>query len=113
VSGRLGESVGAFDALGVLFPSITASGIPKTEAVEAIYRLEPTRRGLYSGAVLVASSDGDLEATLALRTVFSENGRSWLRAGAGIVDRSTPDREFEETCEKLASVAPFVVPARR
>lgn len=110
VSGRLGDAVGAFDALGVLFPSITASGIPKAPAVEAIYRLEPTRRGLYSGAVVVASSDGDLEATLALRTVYAQDGRASLRAGAGVVDRSTPDREFEETCEKLASVAPFVVP---
>ncbi len=113
VSGQLGDAVGPFDALGVLFPSITASGIPKSDAVEAIYRLEPTRRGLYSGAVLVASSDGDLEATLALRTIFARDGHATLRAGAGIVDRSTPDREFEETCEKLGSVAPFVVPVQR
>ncbi|WP_235488877.1 chorismate-binding protein, partial [Frankia sp. AvcI1] len=42
-------------------------------------------------------------------TVFRENGRTWLRAGAGIVGQSQPAREFEETCEKLDSVARFLV----
>lgn len=111
VRGELDPEAGPWRALAVLFPSITASGIPKAPAIEAVYRLEPGRRELYSGAVLTASSDGELEATLALRTVFAEDGRSWLRAGAGVVGQSTPEREFTETCEKLASVAPFVVPA--
>ena len=112
VRGELAPTAGPWRALAVLFPSITASGIPKAPAVEAIYRLEPDRRELYSGAVLVASADGALEATLALRSVFTADGRSWLRAGAGVVGQSTPEREFTETCEKLGSVAPFVVPAR-
>ncbi|MCX6468389.1 MAG: salicylate synthase [Corynebacteriales bacterium] len=112
VSGRLDAGVDAWDALAVLFPSITASGIPKAPALEAIYRLEPTSRGLYSGAVMTASSTGELEATLALRTIFADSEHAWLRAGAGIVAASTPDREFTETCEKLRSVAPYVVPAR-
>ncbi|MEE3849922.1 salicylate synthase [Gordonia sp. LSe1-13] len=109
VGGDLSPDAGVWQALSVLFPSITASGIPKAPALDAIYRLEPGRRGLYSGAVLTASSAGDLEATLALRTVFSAGGTTWLRAGAGVVAQSTPDREFEETCEKLGSVAPHVV----
>lgn len=113
VSGRLDPDAGPWRALGVLFPSITASGIPKAPALEAIYRLEPQRRELYSGAVLMTDSSGELEATLTLRTIFAEDGRAWLRAGAGIVGQSRPEREFEETCEKLGSVAPFVVRAAR
>ncbi|AZG46287.1 salicylate synthase [Gordonia insulae] len=109
VRGELSPEAGPWRALAVLFPSITASGIPKTQALDAIYRLEPEGRGLYSGAVITASSAGDLEATLTLRSIFAVDGRAWLRAGAGIVGQSNPDREFEETCEKLASVAPFVV----
>ncbi|MBM7365461.1 salicylate synthetase [Gordonia hydrophobica] len=111
VSGRLDPEAGPWRALGVLFPSITASGIPKAPALAAIYRLEPDRRELYSGAVLVADSSGELEATLTLRSIFAEGDQAWLRAGAGIVGQSRPDREFEETCEKLGSVAPFVVRA--
>ncbi|MGP3707511.1 salicylate synthase [Gordonia paraffinivorans] len=110
VKGVLADHENPWRALEVVFPSITASGIPKTPAVEAIDRLESSRRGPYSGAVLAASSTGELEATLALRTIFSSGGRAWLRAGAGIVAQSTPEREFEETCEKLGSVAPYVIP---
>jgi salicylate synthetase len=109
VQATLAPEFGPWDALEVLFPSVTASGIPKPAAVDAIYRLEDTRRGLYSGAVLTASSEGELEAALALRTVFRENGRSWVRAGAGIVGQSSPEREFTETCEKLGSIAPYLV----
>jgi salicylate synthetase len=110
VRGTLAAHESPWRALEVVFPSITASGIPKTPAVEAIDRLEPRRRGLYSGAILTAASTGELEATLALRTIFSSGDGAWLRAGAGIVAQSTPEREFTETCEKLGSVAPYVVP---
>ena len=51
------------------------------------------------------------EAALALRSAYESDGNTLLRAGAGIIAASTSDREFEETCEKLGSVAPFVVPA--
>ncbi|NED61537.1 salicylate synthase, partial [Streptomyces sp. SID10244] len=71
VRGELSPEAGPWQALAVLFPSITASGIPKSAALEAIYRLEPDSRGLYSGAVVVASSAGDLEATLTLRSIFA------------------------------------------
>ena len=112
VHGVLAESRTAWDALEVLFPSVTASGIPKPDALDAILRLDG-RRGLYSGAVFTASHDGSLEATLVLRAVYQQDGNTWLRAGAGIVAESTPDRELEETCEKLGSIAPFLVPADR
>ncbi|MFT3716341.1 MAG: salicylate synthase [Gordonia sp. (in: high G+C Gram-positive bacteria)] len=113
VVGRLAEPHSAWDALEVLFPSVTASGIPKAPAVDAVYRLEASRRGVYSGAVVTASSAGDLEAALVLRSVYRDGDRSWLRAGAGVVAQSDPEREFTETCEKLGSVAPYLVEAAR
>ncbi|MFA1550435.1 salicylate synthase [Actinomadura chokoriensis] len=108
-SGVLAPGRSPWDALDALFPGVTASGIPKPDAVEAITRLEG-RRGMYSGAVVTASHDGALDSALVLRALYSEDGRAWLRAGAGIVSASTPDREYEETCEKLSSIAPYVVP---
>lgn len=109
VSGELAPGRTGWDALDALFPGVTASGIPKAGAVDAIARLEEPR-GLYAGAVLAVSQDGAMDAALVLRAVYSENGRAWLRAGAGIVSGSTPEREYEETCEKLSSIAPYVVP---
>ena len=112
VTGRLDASKDRMDALETLFPAVTASGIPKAAGVDAILRLDECPRELYSGAVVMFSADGGLDAALTLRTVYERDGRTWLRAGAGIIAASDPDREFEETCEKLATLAPHLV-ARR
>lgn len=109
VSGRLDTSNDRMDALEALFPAVTASGIPKAGGVEAIMRLDEGPRGLYSGAVVMISADGGLDAALTLRAAYERDGKTWLRAGAGIIEESTPDREFEETCEKLSTLAPYLI----
>jgi salicylate synthetase len=109
ITGRLDSSSGRMDALEALFPAVTASGIPKAAAVEAILRLDEGPRGLYSGAVVMFSADGGLDAALTLRAAYEHDGRTWLRAGAGIIEASDPEREFEETCEKLSTLAPYLV----
>lgn len=111
VRGRLAAERSSWDALEVLFPSVTASGIPKRAGVDSVFRLDGAPRGLYSGAVVTVSPTGAMEATLVLRAVYQTTAGAWLRAGAGIVGQSLPEREFEETCEKLGSVAPYVVEA--
>jgi salicylate synthetase len=98
------------DALEALFPAVTASGIPKSSGVEAILRLDEGPRGLYSGAVVMVSADGGLDAALTLRAAYEHDDETWLRAGAGIIEASEPEREFEETCEKLSTLAPHLVP---
>nr|WP_238847062.1 salicylate synthase [Nocardia arthritidis] len=112
VRGRLAADRSSWDALAALFPSVTASGIPKRAGVDSVFRLDGAPRGLYSGAVVTISPTGALEATLVLRAVYQTTAGAWLRAGAGIVGQSRPEREFEETCEKLGSVAPYVVKAQ-
>ncbi len=109
VSARLDGARDRMDALEALFPAVTASGIPKAAGIEAILRHDEHPRGPYSGAVVSFSADGGLDAALTLRAVYERDGRTWLRAGAGIIDVSDPDREYEETCEKLATVAPYLV----
>ncbi|WLW50144.1 salicylate synthase [Streptomyces sp. YU58] len=114
VTGRLEEpGQGPWPGLAAVFPAVTASGVPKKPAYEQIRRHEPEPRGPYSGAILMVGSGGELDAALVLRTVFRRGGRTWLRAGAGIVGESTPEREFEETCEKLRSVSRHLVPTAK
>jgi salicylate synthetase len=110
VGARLHASMNRMDALEALFPAVTASGIPKAESVDAILRLDECPRSLYSGAVVTFSADGAMDAALALRAAYEHEGQTWLRAGAGIIAASTPDREFEETCEKLTTLSPHLVP---
>ena len=94
-------------------PVVTASGVPKEASYDAIRRHERAPRGLYSGAVMTVDHTGAMDAALVLRSAFRKDGRTWLRAGAGIVLQSTAEREFEETCEKLESVARHLVPRER
>lgn len=109
VSGNLSPRKDGWDAFDVLFPAITASGIPKASALSAIQRLEGQPRELYSGAILFLEGTEIFEATLVLRTVFQDQTRRWIQVGAGIIAQSNPDREMVETSEKLESIAPFLV----
>ncbi|WP_252395901.1 salicylate synthase [Streptantibioticus parmotrematis] len=109
VAGRLRNDLCSWQAFGVLFPAVTATGAPKSAALAALLRHEEGPRGLYGGAILAVDADGDLDAALVLRSVLRRADRTWLRAGAGITRHSVPEREYEETCEKLRSVAPYLI----
>ena len=108
VAGQLDGDHGPWPAFAALFPAVTATGAPITAALATLAQREREPRGLYGGAVLQAHTDGSLDAALVLRTVFQRGSRAWLRAGAGVMGQSTPHREYEETCEKLRSIAPYL-----
>lgn len=109
VRGQLRADKDAWDALKVLFPSITASGIPKKAALSLIESIEPQPRELYSGGVFMLDGPSFFDAALVLRTVFEDDEMAWLQAGAGVIDLSDPQRELVESEEKLGSIAPHVV----
>ncbi|MFF0224253.1 salicylate synthase [Streptomyces sp. NPDC004629] len=108
VTGRLRPETGPWDAFASLFPAITATGVSKGAALRALARHEEGPRGLYGGAVFRGSTGGGLDAALVLRTLIGRANEVWLRAGAGVTAQSSPEREIEETCEKLRSVAPYL-----
>lgn len=109
VCGQLREDAGAWHAFAALFPAVTASGIPKQASLRAIAHYEGQPRGPYSGCVMHLDANGALDAALVLRSLYQQHGRSWLQAGAGIVDQSRPERELEETIEKLGCIARHLV----
>ena len=109
VRGHLAEGKSSWQALHAVFPGVTATGIPKRKAIDAIGRLEPKPRQLYSGCVLTLDSNGMMDAAIVLRSVFQKNEKGWLQVGAGIVKNSSPEREMEETREKVRSIAQFLV----
>lgn len=80
VAGALSPVKDGWDAFNVLFPSITASGLPKDAALAAIQRLEARPRVLYSGAILLLEGIESFEAALVLRTVFQDQSRHWIQA---------------------------------
>jgi anthranilate synthase component 1 len=102
--GRLREGVDCFDALMACFPAGTLSGAPKVRAMQIIDELEPTRRGIYAGAILYLDFSGNLDSCIGLRTLVAKNGRAYVQAGAGIVADSVPDTEYQESINKARAV---------
>ena len=58
VEGRLRPGVGPIDVVRAMFPGGSITGAPKIRAMEIIDELEPTRRGLYTGAIGYFSRGG-------------------------------------------------------
>src|SRR4029453_14611629 len=81
------------DALASCFPAGTVSGAPKVRAMEIISDLEPTRRGIYAGAVGYLDFAGNLDFCITIRTVVLTGGKAYVQAGAGIVADSNPAAE--------------------
>ncbi|HEX7877870.1 MAG TPA: anthranilate synthase component I [Candidatus Eisenbacteria bacterium] len=104
LTARLRAGCDALDALFACFPAGTVSGAPKVRAMEIIEALEPTRRGLYAGAVGYLDFAGNLDTAIALRTMVVEDGVAYIQAGAGIVADSKPAREYEETRQKARAL---------
>ncbi len=104
VTGTLVNGKDAFDILRSSFPAGTLSGAPKIRAMEIIDQLEPSRRGLYGGAVCSIDSDGNLNSCIAIRMAVMRDGIATVRAGAGIVADSDPAEEAAETRHKAKSV---------
>jgi anthranilate synthase component 1 len=104
LSGKLRSDADCFGALMACFPAGTLSGAPKVRAMEIIDELEPTRRGLYGGAILYLDFSGNLDSCIGLRTLVAKGGRAYVQAGAGIVADSVPELEYEESVNKARAV---------
>ncbi len=107
VTGQIGagaQGSRGIDVLRASFPAGTVSGAPKIRAIEILSGLESERRGFYAGAVGYVEPDGDLDFCIAIRCALKTGKRWVLQAGAGIVHASEPEREWEETNEKLMAM---------
>ena len=102
--GRLREGVDCFDALMSCFPAGTLTGAPKIRAMEIIDEIEPTRRGIYGGAILYLDFSGNIDSCIGLRTLVAKNGHAYVQAGGGVVADSVPSREYQETVNKAKAV---------
>ena len=104
VEGRLAENQDRLDALVACFPAGTVSGAPKVRAMEIIAELEPTRRGIYAGAVGYLDFAGNLDFCITIRTLVMVGRRAMVQAGAGIVADSNPAAEYQETVDKAKAL---------
>ena len=104
VEGKVGPEVSNIDVLKATFPAGTLSGAPKVRAMEIIDQYEPSKRGIYGGAVGYLGFNGDMDLCIAIRTAVLKNRMLYVQAGAGIVADSSPEMEWQETQNKARAV---------
>ncbi|MBL7661910.1 anthranilate synthase component I family protein [bacterium] len=104
VSGELLQSKNLFDAILSCLPIATLTGTPKLRAMEIISELEEQPRGIWGGMFFRAQSASDLEAAVIIRAAEIYENEIQIRAGAGIVYDSVPEREYEECLWKAQAV---------
>jgi para-aminobenzoate synthetase component 1 len=108
VTGRLSAGRDAFDLLAASFPGGSITGAPKIRAMEILERLEPVRRGPYTGALAWIGPDGAMASSILIRTFVADGRRLTLHVGGGITFQSDPAAEWDETVAKANGPLPAI-----
>jgi len=104
VEGKVRDDLKQIQVLRSAFPAGTVSGSPKISAIEILSGLEKVKRRFYAGAIGYLQANGDLDFCIGIRCTLRQGSTWTLQAGGGIVYDSTPEREWEETNEKLGAL---------
>ena len=104
VQGTVRPELTAVDVLRACFPGGSVTGCPKIRAMAIIEELEPVRRGVYCGAIGYLSFTGDMDTSIAIRTLVVREGRMYLQVGGAVVADSDPEAEYRETLAKGEAV---------
>jgi para-aminobenzoate synthetase component 1 len=104
VAGELRDDITFPDVLQAMFPGGSITGAPKIRAMEIIDELEPTARGVYTGAIGYLGIDGTVCLNIAIRTIIINGERAFVQTGGGIVADSDPQAEWDETITKARAL---------
>ena len=104
VTGTLRDGLDGLDLLEKTFPGGSITGAPKIRAMDIISAIEGDAREIYCGAIGRIGFDGDLDTSIAIRTVFMDDREAVLQAGGGVTLLSEPGPEYDETLAKAERV---------
>ncbi|WP_220814872.1 aminodeoxychorismate synthase component I [Pseudomonas paralcaligenes] len=101
VTGELSADKDALDLVAGSFPGGSITGAPKIRAMQIIDELEPTRRALYCGSLLYLDVRGELDSSIAIRSLLVKDGVVSCWGGGGIVTDSDWRSEYQESITKV------------
>ncbi|MCV4271043.1 aminodeoxychorismate synthase component I [Pseudomonas capsici] len=101
VTGELAADKDALDLIAGSFPGGSITGAPKIRAMQIIDELEPTRRGLYCGSLIYMDVRGEMDSSIAIRSLLVKDGRISCWGGGGIVADSDCESEYQESFTKV------------
>ena len=101
VIGTLADDKDALDLIAGSFPGGSITGAPKIRAMQIIDELEPTRRGLYCGSLVYLDVRGEMDSSIAIRSLLVKDGQVCCWGGGGIVADSQWEAEYQESLTKV------------
>ncbi|WP_409289404.1 aminodeoxychorismate synthase component I [Pseudomonas sp. KCJK8927] len=101
ITGRLADDKDALDLIGDSFPGGSITGAPKIRAMQIIDELEPTRRALYCGSLLYVDVRGEMDSSIAIRSLLIKDGQACCWGGGAVVADSNWQSEYEESIAKV------------
>lgn len=101
VTGELAAGRRPLDLLAAAFPGGSITGAPKVRAMQIIDELEPTGRSVYCGSLGYVDVRGQMDTSIAIRTVLADRGHLHLWGGGGLVADSCGEAEYAETLAKI------------
>lgn len=101
VTGRLGAGRDALELIAGSFPGGSITGAPKIRAMAIIDELEPTRRALYCGSLLYLDVRGEMDSSIAIRSLLVKDGQVSCWGGGAVVADSDWQAEYEESIAKV------------
>ncbi|WP_296185179.1 aminodeoxychorismate synthase component I [Pseudomonas sp. UBA1879] len=101
VTGELADGRDALDLIGGSFPGGSITGAPKIRSMQIIDELEPTRRALYCGSLLYLDVRGEMDSSIAIRSLLALDGQIACWGGGGIVADSDWEAEYQESMTKV------------
>ncbi len=104
VRGRAREGAHVLDLVSRLHPTPAVAGWPRREALEWIRHMETGGRGWYAGPVGWVNAHGDGDFAVGIRSVAIRGLNARIFAGAGIVEGSDPEMEWNETELKMKGI---------
>jgi aminodeoxychorismate synthase component I len=113
IRGRLRRECDALDAVAAAFPPGSMTGAPKIAALSLLARLEPCRRGFYSGALGWLDARGGADLSVLIRAAILREGRAFVHVGGGVVADSDPHGEWRESMDKARALLAALALAAR
>ena len=101
VTGELAADHDALDLIAGSFPGGSITGAPKIRAMQIIDELEPTRRSIYCGSLLYLDVRGEMDSSIAIRSLLVKDGSVSCWGGGGIVADSDWQDEYQESITKV------------
>ncbi len=104
INAKLNEDRNVLNLIDSMFPTPAVCGLPKQIARETINEIEKFDRGLFSGLIGWIDINFNCEFAVAIRSALYKKGELYLYAGAGIVEESVPEEEYDETEMKFHTI---------